>query len=221
MREHRESSHPPSDPHPALTRGSGAGFAVDDRPARAQLAAALLLGVMLVGGGLYLWRKPHASADATSSEALAASASAAAMEGAVAIVSATADSGALAPVKLSDVRVLACQDRGPRRTPAEQCDRLAPVEQALSRAIEQSATCVPPTGAGSSIEYVADVSFSRHKVHVAVPRSGRAIDDRKALSACAAAVRGAMQALTLETISHDHARYKIAVTATYLGSSHG
>ena len=218
MPEHRESSHPPSDPHPALTRGSGAGFAADDRPARAQLAAALLVGVVLVGSGLYLWRRPRAPSDAASGEALAPT-SAAAMESAAAIVSATPDAGPAAPVRLSDMRILACQDRGPKRTPADQCDHLAPVEQALSRAIEQSATCVPPADAGSSIEYVADVSFSRHKVHVAVPRSGRAIDDRKALAACAAAVRGAMQGVALDSVTHDHARYKIAVTATYTGKS--
>jgi len=216
MPENRESSHPPSDPQPVRTRGAGAGFVVDDRPARAQLAAALLLGVLLVGSGLYLWRRPHASPEAMSSEALAASA--AALEGA-AIVSAAADAGPPAPVKLSDVRILACQDRGPKKTPAEQCDHLVSVEQALSRAIEQSATCVPPAEAGSSIEYVADVSFSRHKVRVAVPRSGRSLDDRKALGACAAAVRGAMQGLALESMTHDHARYRIAVTATYLGKS--
>ncbi len=218
MLDHREPSHPPSDPHPALTRGSGAGFPVDDRPARGQLAAALVLGVVLVGTGLYLWRRPHSPADAMASEALAASASAAALEGA-AIISAAPDAGPPAPVKLSDMRVLACQDRGSRKTPADQCDHLASVEQALSRAIEQAATCVPPAEAGSTIEYVADVSFSRHKVHVVVPRSGRSLDDRKALTACASAVRGSMQALPLDTVTHDHARYKIAVTATYTGKS--
>jgi hypothetical protein len=56
-------------------------------------------------------------------------------------------------------------------------------------------------------------------VHVAVPRAGRSLDDRKALVACAAAVRGAMQGLTLESVTHGHARYKIAVTATYTGKS--
>jgi hypothetical protein len=191
---------------------------MEDRPARGQLALALMLGVVLVGSGLYLWRRPHASPDAAASEALAASASAAAMEG-LPIVSATPDAGPPAPVKLSDVRILACQDRGSRKTPADQCDHLASVEQALSHAIEQAATCVPPSDAGSTIEYVADVSFSRRKVHVAVPRSGRSLDDRKALSACASAVRGSMQSVPLDTQTHDHARYKIAVTATYTGKS--
>jgi hypothetical protein len=179
----------------------------------------ILIGVILVGSGLYLWRRPHTSTDAASSEALAASASAAALEGVGAIVSATPDSGLASPVRLSDARILACQDRGTKKTPADQCDHLATVEQALSQAIEQAAACVPPAHAGSTIEYVADVSFARHKVHVTVPRSGRSLDDRKALAACAAAVRGSMQALTLEAVSHDHARYKIAVTATYTGKS--
>jgi len=217
MADHREASHPPSDPHPALTRGSSAAFAVDDRPARAQLAGALLLGVVLVGSGLYLWRRPHGSSDAASSDVPAGSSSAATETGVV--ISATPDAGSLGPVRLSDARILACQDKGPGKTPADACDHLAPVEQALSHAIEEAAACVPPAHAGSTIEYVADVSFSRHKVHVVVPRSGRSLDDRRALAACASAVRGSMQALTLETITHDHARYKIAITATYTGKS--
>ena len=212
MAEHREPSHPPSDPHPALSRGSGPAVA-EDRPVRAQLVAALLLGLVLAASGLYLWRRPHAPADGTASEAPSASAGEA--DGAAAAVEAVVDAGHPSSLQLSDPRVLACQDKGPHKTPAEQCDRLGSIEQALAHAIEENAACVPPAASGGTIEYVADVSFSRHGVRVTVPRAGRSVHDRKVVGACAGAVRDAMQAVALDGIDHQHARYKIAVTATY------
>ena len=62
---------------------------------------------------------------------------------------------------------------------------------------------------------MADVSFSRHKVNVSLPRAGRSMHDRKVLRACSTAVRSTLQGLGLDQIEHQHARYKIAVTATY------
>jgi hypothetical protein len=47
------------------------------------------------------------------------------------------------------------------------------------------------------------------------------VHDRKALRACSTAVRGALQGVALEGMDHQHARYKIAVTATYRGTSNG
>jgi hypothetical protein len=88
-------------------------------------------------------------------------------------------------------------------------------EKALSAAVEQAATCVPSAGAGGTIEYVADVSFLHRKVNVSLPQAGRSVHDRKVLRACAAAVRGAMQLTSLDGVEHQHAQYKIAVTATY------
>jgi hypothetical protein len=218
MPEHREPSHPPSDPHPALTRGSSAAFALDDRPMRAQLAGALLLGIVLVASGLYLWRRPHAPSDPGAEESSSAEVPVLPPDEA-GIVSGVVDAGPLSRVRLSDPRVLACMDRGPKKTPADHCDHLPPIEQALSRAIEQTATCVPPTGPAGTIEYVADVSFSRHKLKIALPRAGRSFTDRKLVSGCAAAVRSAVQGVALDGVDHTHARYKISLTATYTGRS--
>jgi hypothetical protein len=215
MADRREPSHPPSDPHPALTRAGAASSVAPDRPARFQLAAALLLGLVLVGSGLCLWRRPHTSSDAAAAPAPPPSALAS-----VAVVAAppAVDAGAPAAVVLSDARVLSCHDRGPRRTAPDQCDHPAAVEQALSSAIERSASCVPPGAGGGTIEYVADVSFLRHRLRVTLPRAGRSIRDRKVLRACSAAVRGAIEGLKLDGMAHQHARYEIAVTATYRGA---
>jgi hypothetical protein len=221
MADRREPSHPPSDPHPGLSRASGL-LAGEDRPVRAQLVAALLLGLVLVASGLYLWRRPHADGESAASEPASSSSSEPApLISDAGLLAAVPEAGVGGPVSLSDARTLACQDRGSKRTAPDQCDRLTPVEQALSSAINQASACVPGTTGGGTIEYVADVSFSRHRVNVLLPRAGRSVHDRKALRACSTAVRGALQGVALEGMDHQHARYKIAVTATYRGTSNG
>jgi hypothetical protein len=184
-----------------------------ERPVRVQLVTALVLGVVLVASGLYLWRRPHGPVDGAATEAAP---SAGAVDDAGALAAPVVDA-APAPVSLSDARIIGCHDRGPRVTPADECDRLASVEQALSKAIEQSVACFPLTVDGATIEYVADVSFSRHRLRVSMPRAGRSEHDRKVVAACGTAVREAMRALPLEGITHQHARYEIAVTASYRG----
>ena len=216
----REPSHPPSDPRPTRARSSGDGFPTPERPPRAQLVAAAIVGLLLVAGGLYLWRRPHGSAEGSASEAASPSASALAVEDAHGAV-ATLDAGGPAPVSVSEPRVLACHDKGPRKTPADQCDHVATIEQALAQAISQSASCGASSASGGTIEYVADVSFLRRKVRISLPRAGRSLRDRKIVGACGAAVREAMDALALEGADHEHARYKISVTATYRGKIQG
>ena len=222
MPPRRESSRPPSDPQPL--RESGHALGGDERPSRAQLAAALAVGLVLAGSGLYLWRRPHTVAPEQATEAASAapSASVEGGPGGPIVGAAGADAGAgSSPILLSEPRVLACQDRGSKKTAPDGCDRVAALEQALSSAIAQAAACVPPSAGGGTIEYVADVSFPRHKVNVSLPRAGRSVRDRKTLKACSTAVRGAIAALGLDAVEHQHARYKIAVTATYRAASGG
>jgi hypothetical protein len=222
FRARREPSHPPSDPQPL--RASGIAFGQDDRPGRLQLGAALLVGLVLVASGLYLWRRPHSNPDASTDDPGSAVLSpAGGLTGdAGTITGALAgDAAGASPVALSEPRVLACQDPGSKRTPPDACDRLAPVEQALANAITQAATCVQTGGGGGTIEYVADVSFARHQVHVSLPKAGRSLHDRKVLRSCSSAVRTGLQGLGLDGIDHQHARYKIAVTATYHGTASG
>ena len=195
--------------------------AADDRSVRAQVAAALLVGFVLVAVGLYMWRRPRHSAEPSAADLAALESASAAVDLAAVppAVASTADSSS--PVKLSDARVLGCHDRGPRKTPVDQCDHLAPVEKALTSAVEHAAACVPDSTGGGTIEYVADISFLRHKVNVLLPRAGRSVSDRKVIGACGAAVRSAMQAVSLDGMDHQHARYKISVTATYRHSAPG
>jgi hypothetical protein len=186
---------------------------------RVQLVIVLLVGLVLVASGLYLWRRPHAPAEASTAEEPSASAASASAEPAAS--ASVLDAGTASPVALSDARVLGCHDRGPKVTPADQCDHLSTVEKALSDAVEQAAGCAAASASGGSIEYVADVSFARSRVSVTLPRAGRSVRDRKVLRACATAVRGAMQSLALKGVDHQHARYKISVTATYRAPAGG
>jgi hypothetical protein len=179
-----------------------------------------VLGLVLVASGLYLWRRPHTPNEASDADAPSASDAALVAADGSALAAAAPDAGIPSPVTLSDARVLGCHDRGPKKTPPEQCDHLAPVEQALTHAITQAASCVP-VAAGGTIEYVADVSFLHRKLSVLLPRAGRSVRDRKALRACSTAVRDAMQGLTLDGMDHQHARYRIAITATYRGPGPG
>ena len=139
-------------------------------------------------------------------------------------MSGVVDAGPAARVHLSDARVLACMDRGPKKTAPDQCDRLKPVEDALSRAVEQTSSCVPTSGPTGTIEYVADVSFTRHKVRILLPNAGRSVTDRKVVSACAAAGAGAPSRASPSTAwTTPHARYKIlahrAVLVLFGGSA--
>jgi hypothetical protein len=210
-----DPSHPPSDPRPVVKRGGFISRAAQDRSVRVEFAVALLAGLVLFATGLYLWRRPHAPAESSAVD-VAPPASSPASVASTPIASGGAAGSS--PVALSDPRVLGCHDRGPKKTPADQCDHLASLEKALASAVEDAASCVPQSGSGGTIEYVADVSFSRHKVRVNLPRSGRSVRDRKVLVACGTAVERAMHALSLDGLGHQHARYSIAVTATYPGA---
>jgi hypothetical protein len=189
-----------------------------DRSLGRKVALAVVIGVVLVGSGLTMWRRPRAPADAPAREPATAASS---RDDDMSPPVAAPPPPTLAPITLSEARVLACHDPGPTKTPADQCDHLAPIEKALANAVEQSSACVPDSLSGNTIEYVADVSFSRRKVSVLLPRAGRSLNNRKVLAACATAVRDALVTIALEGIDHRHARYKIALTATYKHASKG
>jgi hypothetical protein len=202
------ASVPPSEPR-STSRGSFSqlDLAAADRPARLQMIVALVLGLVLVAIPLYLWRRPRADAVA---------------------VTGAGDGGAPTPATsaaepppaddkptLSDPKSLACHDPGPKKTAAEQCDHLVEVEKAFAKAIQESADCVPKDAGGGAIVYVADVSFKRKAVAVATPKDGRTLRSAKVVAACQSAVKTRLSAVPLESITHAHARYKIAITATY------
>src|SRR5258708_10835389 len=219
MSEFRAPSRPPSDPYAALARGRATVGVPPDRPTPTQLVAASLVGLLLLTGGLFMWRVPHSAADGVPPEATAGRP----LERAAdddAGDRPSIDAGTIAaPVVLSGARVVGWHDRGSRKTTPDACDRVVALERALSLAIEHAVGCLPTSPEGATIEYLADVSFTRHKVRVSLPRLARTVHGRKIVSACAAAVRDGMAGVALGNMDHQHARYQISITATYPGKS--
>jgi hypothetical protein len=170
------------------------------------MVVALVLVLVLVAIPLYLWRRPRA-------ESLTVTTSSAPDEASA--FDAQPEALPPSPVELTEPRTLACQDPGPGRTPPERCDRLEAVELALKRAIEETAPCAEAAPEGGAIVYLADVSFKRGTVTVLVPKAGRTLRSWPVVQRCQAAVKGKLKALPLEGVAHQHARYKIAITATY------
>ena len=132
---------------------------------------------------------------------------------------AAATRAARRPVTLSEARVLACHDTGARKTPAEQCDHVAAVEQALAQRHLAGGGVQLVVDGGGNDRVRGRRELSARKVKISLPRErhARCSDRKVARSAAATAVREAMEAVTLDGADHEHARYKIAVTATYRG----
>ncbi len=207
-------SHPPSEPRPER-RGNKDFGASYDRPARLQMIVALVLGLVLVAIPLYLWRRPRAESPVVASDP---DAQAAPMASATdARVSSSDDAGG--PLLLGEMKVIECHDPGPKKTPPEQCDRLLEVEKAFAKAIQDAASCSPPSSGEGALPYVADVSFGRKKqpFYVTVAKEGRTLKSAKSLAACTVAVKKNLASLSLEGMKHEHSRYKIAIVASYPG----
>ena len=232
MAESRDPSHPPAEPRPAALPSSAdarGAAPIDDRPVRIQLFVALLLGLVLVATGLYLWRRPRAVADSAQSEPTISTDAESPSQGAVKLAlagdagiaaavaaQAAAETSGAGDVTLSEPRVVSCHDKGAKKTAPDECDHLGTVEQALARAIRQTSSCVPPAAGGGAVEYVLDVSFLRKSapLKVLISRSGRTLKSKTA-SACRLAVSNNIRDVSLEGIAHNHQRYQVAMTATY------
>ena len=189
--------------------GSGGG---GDRPLRAQLVVALVVGLVLLAVPLYMWRRPSGTENAPADAAADAPDAAARIDAAaLAALDAGADDGR---VKLAAVQKIKCAaspaSRGQEGT---LCDSLPIFEQALGQAIKESVDCAPKTGKEGDINYVLSVDFSRKKLHVFPGASGkwRGPQARKAANC----VLKAMPAPPWDTIRHQYRYYQLAVLATY------
>jgi hypothetical protein len=207
------ASVPPSEPrNPSRTSFSQLDVGAD-RPARLQMIVALILGLVLVAIPLYLWRRPRAE-----SIAATGSADAGVDPNAAGAPTTTAPANDEGKPTIGEAKSILCQDPGPKKTAPEQCDHVADVEKAFAKAIEDTASCVPRDAGGGTIQYVADVSFKRKALNVATPKDGRTMKNAKVVSACQSAVKSKLQSLSLDAVQHAHARYKIAITASYPGT---
>jgi hypothetical protein len=187
--------------------GGGGG----DRPLRAQLVVALVVGLVLLAVPLYLWRRPSGTENAPKDGGSDAKPAAMAVDAAAA----QADGGsAFERVKLGTFQRVRCS-AGPGASGQEGnlCDQLGFFEQSLVKAIKDSVECAPKTKKEGSINYVLNVDFGKKKLHVFPGASGswRGPQARKA----AKCVLNAMSAPPWDTIVHQYRFYQVAVLATY------
>jgi hypothetical protein len=237
----KPSSHPGTPPPGSVRRSSAPPdpFGGVDRVARVQTIAAIVLGLVLIAIPLYLWRRPRSdappvtSAMATDGAAGAVGAAASAPNGKdgkdggapPASSASAAPVPAAPPIVLSDAKIMECHDPGSKRTRPEDCDHLAAFEKSMATAISSAAACVPASAGGGSLVYVADVSFARKRkpIDLFVPRDGRGLRTAHGTPAvvkdCTAAVKRGLVGISLDGAAHAHQRYKVAITATYAGSS--
>jgi hypothetical protein len=131
--------------------------------------------------------------------------------------SAAIDASSAPFLALADARVIECRDPGSKKIPSEQCDALPAFAKSFAEAILAAKDCIPSGAGPGTITYVADVTFSRRRapVTVALPKDGRSYRGAKVVAACAAAVRAGVTGVPIDKIPHAHARYKIALVATY------
>jgi hypothetical protein len=166
------------------------------------MIVALVLLLLVVAIPLYLWRRPRAEAIAVNGGGDAAPpVEAPPIEDKVA---------------LGDAKVLSCHDPGPKKTSPQECDHVADFEKSFAKAIEDSRDCLPKdVASGTSIPFVADLSFKKRKVDVSVGKDAKGLKNPKLAGTCAAAVRGKLGAVAFDTAAHQHQRYRIEIVATW------
>ena len=205
-----DAGPPPSHPDARRSKPDArAPLDVDDRIARLQMLVALALGVLLVSGSLYVWRRPKHD-DGTDKAVAAQAAQSALGEPGLAVVTKKE------PIVLvGDARVLGCQDLGPGKTEAAACGAGEPLGAALKKAIADNEACLPPSEGAGSIEFVADFQFERKRLTVTAPTSTRTVKSSRASVGCAAAIKRSLLAGGALGLAHDHARMKVAAQASY------
>ena len=206
----RPSFSAPSEPSlRQLGVGGGGG---GDRPLRAQLVVALIVGLVLLAVPLYLWRRPSGTENAPKDAGADVKA---ALQPSDAAIGALDGGGHDERVKLGAVQRIKCSaSPGSRGQEGNLCDQIGALEQALGKAIRDSVDCAPKTKQEGSINYVLNVDFAKKKLHVFPGASGswRGPQARKA----AKCVLRNLSAPAWDSIQHQYAYYQVAILATYV-----
>jgi len=197
------TSNPPSQPSPYRYLGRGGG----ERPVKLQLIIALVAGLILVAVPLYLWRRPRPESIPTADAAVVDGGAPAPTSVVVAF-----DAG-VTGISLSPFTTIRCENPGPGKTPPSHCDHVTIFEDALSRAVHESASCAPASKAQYTVSFVMESDFRRKKLQLFTGKSS-SIKREKAreLLRC---VKRAMSSPEWTTVPHQYTRYKVNVAATY------
>ncbi len=171
------------------------------------MIVALILGLVLVAIPLYLWRRPRADSISVGNGS-----------GETPVLPAVT-AAAVAPEEklvVGEAKILSCSE--PKKGSPAPCDRAPELESALSKAVEETASCVPRDAGGGTIVYVAEIAVKKKTVAVTTPKDGRTLKNAKVASSCEKAMKSKLSLLPFDSMKLEHARYKLSVTATYPGS---
>lgn len=199
---------------PRLRRLGQGSSGSSDRPLRAQLVVAGVVGVILIAVPLYLLRSPAGTTTTAPEPSASASAFAQPARPTPLDAGAAPPSAPVERVRLASPQRVKCGASATNaRTEGGLCDALPAVEQALATAIKASVDCAPKRKEEGSINYVVSVDFNARRHHVFPGKSGswRGPQARKA----AACVARALAPPDWGTIPHQYRYYWIAIMATY------
>jgi hypothetical protein len=204
---------PPTSPAPLRHLGTSGG----PRPLRSPAVLGLLALLVLVALPVYLLRRPKSAKSAAVEPAPRAEASAALPAPEPAPPPVLPESASNKRIALADPKTARCFPRGGGRVTTERCDRVAPFEDALARAIRDNAACAPPAAAPYTVSFVLTVDFDKKSTHLWAGRSG-SLKKRGAgdLIRC---IEHAMVPPDWETVAHQYQKYDVNVIAAYPGSA--
>jgi hypothetical protein len=179
---------------------------------RLQIIIALVAGLILVAVPLYLWRRPRPES-IPSADAAVADAGAPTGDGGPTKPFYVGSDNAKGSVTLSPFTTIKCQNPGPGKTPPERCDHVTFFEDGLARAIRENAACAPQAKVPVTVSFVLEMDFKRKRTNLFAGKSTTIKRERtKELLRC---IKRAMPTPEWGQISHQYAKYKINVLATY------
>lgn len=194
--------------------GGAGGGGGGDRPLRAQLVIALVIGLVLLAVPLYLWRRPsgneNAAADAGLRHGAGRDGGPSSHAEVTDLEAGSVDDG----VKLAPVQRVKCsasaRSKGQR---GNLCDRLPFFEDALTKAIHSTRGCAPRTGKAGTLNYVLAIDFQHRRVGSFPGASGqwKGPQARRATQC----VLKSLPAPPWDSIRHQYRYYMLAVLATY------
>ena len=206
-------SLPPTNPAPLRHLGTSNG----PRPLRSPAVLGLIALLVLVALPVYLLRRPKPTKIAAVEPVPRADAAAPVSTPAPVAVPLVPETAPSKRIALADAKTARCVSRGGGRVTTERCDRLAPFEDALARAIRDNVACAPPALGPYTVSFVLSLDFDRKSMHLWAGRSG-SIKKRLAgdLIRC---VEHAIVPPDWETVAHQHQKYDVNVIAAYPGSA--
>jgi hypothetical protein len=208
------ASRPTFPSEPTRRLGTGGGPGGGERLLRAQLVIALVLGFTILAVLLYLWRRPSGTEHDGHDAMVGPSASATVPAPVIVRTKVEAVKVPIPRVKVGPVQHVRCGSSAKASGEGNLCDSLPYFEQALTKAVTDTADCAPKAkGDDGSINYVLVVDFRSKELRVYPGKSGTW--KGKAAKAATECVKHAITAPSWETVSHQYRHYLLAVLATY------